>query len=293
MNNHFYLHYEKDKKSLIRAYFWALIPIILFSFYKNGILLYQNGYISFLDMFLPFYFYLISVLVGYLVAVIKKENHLEFMLYSLIIACTISTNTNMIIYPILLFVSLFIMSYLARKKNFNFIAGSRILLVLALLLQQYSYLNVGEKIGAFNYSLWDIFLGFGISGIGTSSFLLVLVGFLILVFNKFYKKWIPIFASFIYFILFLGVYFITKDILYLENILNGTVYFAFVFMGSDLYVTPNTKKGMVLYGIMIGLMTFIFNLFLPIYEVPYIVIFLISFLIPFINRFWFKKDLLS
>ena len=142
MNNHFYLHYEKDKKSLIRAYFWALIPIILFSFYKNGILLYQNGYISFLDMFLPFYFYLISVLVGYLVAVIKKENHLEFMLYSLIIACTISINTNMIIYPILLFVSLFIMSYLARKKNFNFIAGSRILLVLALLLQQYSYLNL-------------------------------------------------------------------------------------------------------------------------------------------------------
>lgn len=68
MNNHFYLHYEKDKKSLIRAYFWALIPIILFSFYKNGILLYQNGYISFLDMFLPFYFYLISVLVGYLVS---------------------------------------------------------------------------------------------------------------------------------------------------------------------------------------------------------------------------------
>lgn len=64
-------------------------------------------------------------------------------------------------------------------------------------------------------------------------------------------------------------------------------------LGSDLYVTPNTKKGMVLYGIMIGLMTFIFNLFLPIYEVPYIVIFLISFLIPFINRFWFKKDLLS
>lgn len=57
------------------------------------------------------------------------------MLYSLIIACTISINTNMIIYPILLFVSLFIMSYLARKKNFNFIAGSRILLVLALLLQ--------------------------------------------------------------------------------------------------------------------------------------------------------------
>ena len=85
MNNCFYLHYEKDKKSLIYTYFWALIPLILFSFYKNGILLYQNNYISFIDMFLPFYFYLVSMGIGYLVALIKKENKWEFLLYSLII----------------------------------------------------------------------------------------------------------------------------------------------------------------------------------------------------------------
>lgn len=293
MNNSFCLHYEKDKTSLIRAYFWALIPIILFSFYKNGILLYQNGYVSFLDMFLPFYFYLISVVVSYLVAIIAKEDKLEFILYGLILACTVSINTNLFIYPILLFVLLFIMSFLTKKKNFNFIAGVRIFLVLALLLQQYSYLNVGEKIGAFNYSLWDIFVGFGVSGIGTSSLLLLLIGFLILAFNKFYKRVIPIVASSVYFLLFLFLYFVTKDVVYLENILNGTVYFAFLFVGADLYVTPNTKKGMFIYGTLIGLSTFIFSLFLPIYEAPYLAIFIISFLIPFINKFWFKKDLLS
>lgn len=293
MNNSFYLHYEKDKKSLIRTYFWALIPLILFSFYKNGILLYQNNYISFGDMFLPFYFYLISMGVGYLVALIKKENKWEFILYSLIISCTVSINTNIFIYPVLLFVLLFIMSYISEKKDFNFVSGVRIFLVLALLLQQYSYLNVGEKIGAFNYSLWDTFMGFGISGIGTSSLFLQLFCFFVLAFNKFYKRVIPIAASCVYFLLFLFLYFITKDVVYLENVLNGTVYFAFIFVGADLYVTPNMKKGMLFYGGAIGLITFILSLVLPIYEAPYIAIFIISFLIPFINRFWFKKDLLS
>ena len=134
MNNCFYLHYEKDKKSLIYTYFWALIPLILFSFYKNGILLYQNNYISFIDMFLPFYFYLVSMGIGYLVALIKKENKWEFLLYSLIISCTVSINTNMFIYPVLLFVLLFIMSCISEKKSFNLVSGVRVFLVLALLL---------------------------------------------------------------------------------------------------------------------------------------------------------------
>lgn len=293
MNNCFYLHYEKDKKSLIYTYFWALIPLILFSFYKNGILLYQNNYISFIDMFLPFYFYLVSMGIGYLVALIKKENKWEFLLYSLIISCTVSINTNMFIYPVLLFVLLFIMSCISEKKSFNLVSGVRVFLVLALLLQQYSYLNVGEKIGAFNYSLWDTFMGFGISGIGTSSLFLQLICFLILIFNKFYKRSIPIIASCFYFLSFFFLYCITKDVVCLENILSGTVYFAFLFVGADLYATPNTKKGMILYGGVIGFLTFILSLILPIYEAPYIAIFIISFLIPFINRFWFKKDLLS
>ena len=38
----------------------ALTPIILFSFYKNGIVLYQKGYTSFLGMFYPLLFVLVS-----------------------------------------------------------------------------------------------------------------------------------------------------------------------------------------------------------------------------------------
>lgn len=50
----------------------SLIPIILFSFYKNGILLYQKGYINFLEMFYP----LIFILIGSLSSLLTEEIYL-------------------------------------------------------------------------------------------------------------------------------------------------------------------------------------------------------------------------
>ena len=99
-----YIHYRKDKNDLVNTYFLALLPVLLFGFYKNGILLYQNDLISFLDLFLPLSFYLVSIGIGFLVGVIFKVNKKEMILYSLILACTTSINTNLILYPILLFV---------------------------------------------------------------------------------------------------------------------------------------------------------------------------------------------
>lgn len=46
--------------------FIALVPIILFSFYKNGIVLYQNNLTSFFGMFYPLVFILIGTLTSFL-----------------------------------------------------------------------------------------------------------------------------------------------------------------------------------------------------------------------------------
>lgn len=289
MNN--ILHYNKDKNHLVNTYYIALIPLLLFSFYKNGILLYQNDFISFWDMFLPFYFYIIGGLVGFLVAWISKRDIKEFVLYGLILSCTISINTNMIVYPILMFVSLFVSSYLSLKKEFNILASTRLFLLLALLLNSYSYLNVAEKLNAFNYGVFDLFFGYGVGGIASNGLFFVLLAFLILSFNKFYKKIIPMVASLVFFAFFLFLFLITKNISYLDLLVNGSVYFGFVFVGADLYVTPSTKKGMTLYGTIIGLLTTILALFLPIYEVAYLSIFLCSFFVSVFDRFFEKKYL--
>ena len=169
MNNIPYVHYSKDKNSLLKTYFIALIPLILFSFYKNGLMLYQNSFISFIDMFIPLYFYLISIGVGFLVSYLNKENKWEYILYSLIIACSISINTNKIIYPILLFIALFTTSYLAKKHDFNFLASSRVLIILALFIGSYSYLNVAEKLNAFNYDIFDLLFKLGLENRRTAA----------------------------------------------------------------------------------------------------------------------------
>lgn len=291
MNKLPYLHYGKDKNSLVKTYFIALIPLLLFSFYKNGILLYQNKLISFIDMFIPLYFYIISILVGFLVAHLNKSDKREYVLYALILACTISINTNMLLYPIVLFVSLFIASFLQKKKEFNLLAFTRNLLILALLLNSYSYMNVAEKIEAFNYNYLDIFIGYGVGGLASNSLFFCFIAFLILSFNKFYKKVIPIASSFSAFIVFILLFFITKNEIYLENLLNGSLYFAFVFVGTDLYVSPYTKMGKIIYGLVIGLFTTLLSIFVPIYEAPYLVILLVSLFFPIFDKIIPKKRL--
>lgn len=286
-----YLHYPKDKDHLIHAYFWALVPLLFFGFYKNGILLYQNEFISFFDLFLPLYFYLISGIVGLLVAVIFKGCKKEMVLFSLILSCTISINTNVILYPIVLFVAMVIANFFRQKWNFHSLAFVRILLILALVVNSYSYLNIAEKLNAFNYDLFDVFLGYGVGALASTSIFCLIFAFFFLLLQRFYKKMIPIMASLSFCLFLLLFYFVTKDVYYLECLLQGSVYFSFIFLGADLYVSPSTKWGMMIYGMMIGVLTAFLALFLPIYEVGFFAILLASFTIPFLRRLEAKKYL--
>ena len=282
-----YIHYQKDKNSLIHTYFVAIIPLLFFGFYKNGLLLYQNDLISFQDIFIPLYFPLISIFVGLFIGIIQKRNKKEMILISLLLSCTVSINTNLIIYALVLFATLFITSVIQCKFAFNYISLVRIMLVLALIFNSYSYLNVAEKIDAFHYNWFDKFWGYTAGGIFTSSIFFLIISFIILNFNKFYKRVIPIFSSLSH-VLILGLLFmITKNTFYLNNILNGTTYFAFVMIATSTY-TPNTKKGMIIYAIMIGVITSILALIIPL-EASFISIFVCSFTIPIINNFLLKK----
>ena len=83
-----------------------------------------------------------------------------------------------------------------------------------------------------------------------------------------------------------GIYHFAED---LSSLLNGSIYFGFLFVASDLTHSPNTKTGMMIYGLLIGVLTAILGIFLPIYEISYISILLVSFLIPLIDKIIVKK----
>jgi len=286
------IHYHKDKKDLIKSYYFALIPVLLFGIYKNGILLYQTELLNLKSIFIPIYFYIISIIIPIIISKITKTNYHENIILSLICVSSISVNTNIYIYPLLLFVLLFILNYLQDKlpNHLNKTAIVRLFLILSLFINSYSYLNIGEKLNKFNYNLFDIFIGHGLGGLANTSTLILLFSFIILSFNRFYKKIIPIMASLTYLVFSSILILITKDYSYLETIMCGYPYFAFIFIAGDIYSSPYDKKGMIIYGIIIGFFTSIFCLFIK-YEGVYISIFLASILIHFINKITLKKYL--
>lgn len=287
------LHKSTDKNDLIKKYYIALIPLILFSIYKNGILLFNNDLINISKIFTPLYFYIISILIGFLVSKILKDSIKETILISLIVSSTISINTNMLIYPILLFVSLFIGKVITTKSKlqFNIESFIRLILILALLINSYSYLNIGEKLNKFNYNHFDIFAGLGIGGIATTSTLILIFSLIILMTCKYYKKIIPITSSTSFLIINLIIVLITKNYDYLDIILNGFSYFSFIFIAPDLYVTPTNKQGMFLYGVLIGILTSILTYIGLVYEASFISILVTSMFIPLINKINNKKYL--
>ena len=290
MNKIPYIHYSKDTTSLIKHYFLALIPLIIFSIYKNGFLLYNNNLITFKTLLLPFYFLIISLVVASLVSFIFKEKIGPELLIALIISLTISPNTNYIIYPILLFIMFVILKVikLKTKKEFNMEALIRLFLILSLLFNSYSYLNIAEKLHKFNYSYFDVFLGFTSGGLGTTSLFLLIISFIILALNKFYKKIIPFMASLGYLIPLIIYFFISKEPTTFLAILNGHNYYSFIFLAS-LVATPNSSKSMSIYGLLIGIITSLITIFFNFYEASYISIFLVSLTIPFFNKLENKK----
>ncbi len=286
------IHDSETKNNLVNKYYYALIPLIIFSIYKNGLLLYTSNLIPFKNILYLIYFYGISIIIGLIISLLFKEEKKTNILTCLIISASVSLNTNMLIYPILLFVSLFIAKYINYRANIEISVGSftRLVLVLALLINSYSYLNIAEKLGKFNYNYADIFGGFAPGGLASTSLLLMLISLGILCTSKFYKKEIALSSCFSYFILSAIYLFIFQDSNYLKLFLTGNTYFAFIFIASDLYNTPNNRKAFIIYGILIGILTFIFSL-INYYEAPYLSILIISIFIPLINWATNKKYL--
>ena len=68
-----FLHNKNNLKKIIISYILALIPLYLYGFYKNGIILYNKDYISLFGMFKIFYLLIINVLLYFITNKILKN----------------------------------------------------------------------------------------------------------------------------------------------------------------------------------------------------------------------------
>ena len=275
------------------------MPLVLFSFYKNGILVYKNNFLSFFSILQYIVIPIIVVVLSYVFEIYyyvgrKKEKDLSKVINSFVpfanLLCYLVTGPNNPLYitiPLIILIDV-LFKFIDNRFTINRIALFKCLLFLLLVLFGiYNNCNYNELYGlGSSVSLSNLFIGFRIGEIGTISNLLVLISFVLLLFNKFYKKDIALSGIITYSLLTLFLV-LLKVITFndaLVFMLDSSVLFVMVFVLTLSDASPVLKGGRILYGVLVGILCSIFVNVLKFYIGIYFVILGLSIITPMINK---------
>lgn len=281
-------------------YVISLLPIIIFSYYKNGYLVYDSGnmnlFLSLQYLIIPIIIIILSyVFENYYYLCIKKEKNSNSVVNSIVpyinALCYLVCGPNdklWLTIPLIIVLDV-LMKFLDSKVNFNRVALFKCLLFgILTLMGIYNNSNLYElTLNSELNDLADLFIGKGIGEIGTTSTLCALIGFIILLFNSYYKKDVPIMCVIGYVLVSAIIYFVggIKFNELLINTLTSGFMFAAVFVASLSTATPVVRSGRIIYGLLIGVLSAITVNILNFNVGIYVVILIISLLVPLFNRF--------
>lgn len=302
MNNGPYIHSKMNTRKIILYYIFALIPLILYGFYKNGILVFLAGKTSFIGLMnpviYPFLGYVIGLLCEFFYLKLSKndQNWKEDIFYSFIplyttlIGMVIPTNINALLYFFLLFLFFFGVKWISFLKKINQIALFCLLLFGGLYVTGgLQFLNSLEETKEYSFQLLDLLFGRNIGGICATNIVFVLIGYFFLSLFGFYKKDIPIYILIIYFLLSLIFGLSSHQFLsYMTNFLSNSLIFVSVFCATDSVSSPYTKLGRLTYGVLIGILGFFIGLFIDKTLAIFLAIFIISIFSSTFDNFFLK-----
>lgn len=287
-------HANKIMKNLLVA----LLPIILFTIYKNGINPYINGNTNIFGLFYPLIFILIPTIISFLIEllygiiILKKRNKKiteyiknTFSIFpGLFLGLILPINT-----PILIVVIGAVFATVMGKlvyggfghNMFNpALVGKTFVIIIYLVALSLNIsditpglfqFNVLESIGSYETliephgSLLNFFVGIISDTVVGTSALLCLLAFVFLTITKSIKWKIPV-------VYILTVFAITSVIgnvnglglwYPLFQIFSGWLMFGAVFMATDPVTSPVTPVGQVLYGLFLGILTVVFRYLIP------------------------------
>lgn len=287
-----YIHTKKKEAFIVIDYLIAFIPLIIYGIYKNGYLIYQKGLIDFFAIFKPLIFIGIS-LIGYTIYIYLKEKRFKLnyeLINYLVFSLIFSSNTNYLIYTIGI-ILLIILNLVFKDSKFNEVALLKILLVGLLIAKfNYTYANILEANYSYSYNYWDLLMGHQIGAWATTSFVLILISLIFLIYQKSIKGIIPVFSYLFYFI-FTALYLLISQKFNFYLLFNPNILFAFVFVASNYFHTPNARKYQFLYSLLLGILTVIFTNILNYNEGVFLAIFLLSILNKGLSTWNLKKYL--
>lgn len=293
-----FIHSGNSTKKIVLNYLLALIPLILYGFYKNGIFLYNKELILFSQIFKALYLPLIGgtifVLIDYIFYLFDKQKSKKYsifntfyIIYGIILGMIVQPRISTLLFIILIIFSALLLKVLERfdKIKLNSVAVTKVLMSILLInFVSGSYQNVYESKLAHDYSMFDLFFGSGVGGISITNIFLVLIGFVILCTNKFYKKEIPIYFIIPFLLLNLLYSLITKDFVGLyERLMANGVLFSVIYIAPLLPFTPYLKKGNKLFGLLLLLLFLIINIFVQTDSIM-VAIVITTLFTPLINK---------
>lgn len=251
---------DNNIKKIINCLYISILPLLAFGFYKNGIKAYEGIFI-----FYPLILDLAGFLCGTLVSYIcdkKKPFESFYPFYGLLSASLIFSNTSIIIFSLICFISLFIYRKI-NKNNVNIVCVIALIVILISNFYEPSYLNLVVN-NNINLDGLDYLLGRGRAGLNASCTILALISYLYLSSKPFYKREIPLYTFLIYNILTIIYLSVTGDIdnLFVRLLSNGTI-FTLVFISTIGTASSYTVRGRICYSIILGIIMFALSFSFP------------------------------
>jgi len=123
--------------------------------------------------------------------------------------------------------------------------------------------------------------------VGEVSALALLIGFAYLLYRRVISVHIPL-SIIITVALFTGIFWVVNPEQYTDplfNILSGGILLGSIFMATDYVTSPMSKKGMILYGVGIGIITVLIRYFGSYPEGISFAILIMNAFVPLINKF--------
>ena len=267
---------KKKTSYLVIENIILLIPLILYGIFKNGYLIYEKGYISFYNIFKPLYLLLIGVIIKFIVDLIRYHKlKIDYnLVYVILIGMIMPYNINLIIYSISLLILYIITLFLEKYLKFNKVCFIYLIIILInFMFNKFTFENTLESKFTYSFTFFDLLMGRCIGSISTTIIIFSLLAFSYLTFCYYYKKDIPLFINISYIILSIIYLFITKDNSYL---LNSEVLFASIFIATLPKYSPLRRINQIIYGIVVGIITFTISILFNRVISIYIAIFIIS-----------------
>ncbi len=289
--NNVYVRSKNSLQSIILKTIISLIPLILFGVYYNGYLVkkYVGGGV--ITVLKPLTYVLIGVVIGALVNIIftKKTKNTRVsdllfssfhILYGIVLGALMSYSVNIIIYTIVITL-LFILSKLVDIK-INVVALAFIIIyIITNVMGEFDYSYFDDVIKHVTQgNVKDMLIGFGHGGLCATSLILILISNVYLQVTSSIKTNIFIYSFLSFFALML-----VSDLAGVEGLFTyiSSVPFIFLYVATDSMSSCYTLKGTAIYGLIIGIGTFILYFINPVLA-PFIAILVASFFHVLIDK---------